>query len=335
MPSTVDLIAARAGVSSSTVARVLRGDVKGAQKRSKQKATEILQISEELGYQPDWRARAFKRGKTHSIGLLYSDPKWIFDDPMNEISISFTESLQQHGYDLRLIPVSPDGNDWRELVLGRAVDGLALLLHVPEGAQDVIDKCGLPVVSLAERYREAPSVMPDDVGGAYSATRHLLGLGHKRIVYFVSETIRPHVSIDERRQGYEKAMREAGLDSQIDMWHCGIDQAMDRVLTPDGPTAVLGYCHIEALQITQAAWAHGLAIPTNLSLVAFNDMPMTACMTPPLTVVGFDTAEVGRLGADLLVAQVNGEAGATPINHTLRERLVIRGTTAPPGQHRQ
>jgi LacI family transcriptional regulator len=74
MAVTIDEIAERAGVSASTVARVLRGDVKGVQERSARKAREILRISEELGYRPNWRARALSRGKTHTIGLLYSNP---------------------------------------------------------------------------------------------------------------------------------------------------------------------------------------------------------------------------------------------------------------------
>ena len=319
-------------MSSSTVARVLRGDVKLAQKRSAQKAAEILKISEELGYQPNWRARAFSRGKTHSIGLLYSDPKWIYEDPMNEISISFTETLQQHNYDLRLIPVTPGSNDWRELILGRAVDGLALLLHTPEGAEETILKSGLPTVSLAERFGEAPSVMPDDVGGAKAATRHLLGLGHKRIVYYVAGSIRPHISVEDRRKGYEDAMREAGKEDATEVWRCDVEEAMDRLLGPDAPTAMIGYCHIEALQITHAAWVHGLAIPTDLSLVAFNDMSVTKCMTPPLTIVGFDTAEVGRLGAEMLVEQIKSPENATAEDVVVRERLVVRATTAPPSR---
>ena len=210
MAATIQQIAELAGVSTSTVARVLRGDVKGAQKRSARKSAEILRISDELGYQPVWSARALSRGRTRSIGLLYSNPKWIFEDPMNEIAISFTESLKDHNYDLRLIPAN-DSDNWKELVLGGAVDGLAMLLHTPETAQEALEKSGLPAVLIGDKLdAEAPHVVPDDVGGAYTATRHLIGLGHKRIVYHVDESIRPHVSVIERQEGYERAMREGG-----------------------------------------------------------------------------------------------------------------------------
>lgn len=327
MSVTIDQIAERVGVSCSTVARVLRGDVKGAQERSAHKAREILRISQELGYRPNWRGRALSRGKTHTIGLLYSNPKWIFEDPMNEIAISFTEALQQHNYDLRLIPVTAS-SDWKELVYGSGVDGLAFLLHVPEQAEEVVRSRRLPVVLLGDKMADAPHVVPDDVAGGYLATRHLLGLGHKRIVFYIADTIRPHVSVDERRLGYERAMLEAGLGDHLSVWHCDTDEAMGRLLGPDPPTAMIGYCHVEALRITHAAWAHGLSIPTDLSLIAFNDMAMTQHMTPPLTVVGFDTAEMGRIGAEMLTASIAGEFDEPPANVVLRQRLVVRSTTA-------
>lgn len=329
MRITINHIAERAGVSTSTVARVLRGDVKGAQQRSARKAKEILQISEELGYHPDWRGRALSRGKTHTLGLLYSDPKWIFEDPMNEIAISFTEALQKHNYDLRLIPVT-GSSDWKELVYGSAVDGLAFLLHIPEPAEQVVREGRLPVVLLGEKFDQIPHVVPDDAGGGYLATRHLLGLGHKRIVFYIADDIRPHVSVEEREEGYRQAMRDAGLADLITVWRCDTDAAMAHLLCANAPTAMIGYCHIEALRITHAAWSHGLAIPTDLSLIAFNDMPMTECMTPPLTVVGFDTTQLGELGAEMLVSQISDPEAGVPESRVLRQKLVVRGTTAPP-----
>lgn len=329
MSVTIDQIAERAGVSSSTVARVLRGDVKGAQQRSARRAKEILRISEELGYRPNWRARAFSRGKTHTIGLLYSNAKWIFEDPMNEIAVSFTEALQKHNYDLRLIPVT-ENSDWKELVYGSAVDGLVFLQHVPQRTEEIIRDKRLPFILLNEKHGDAPHVATDDESGGYLATRHLLGLGHKRIGFYIAEHIREHVSVGERRAGYERAMREAGLEELIAYWRCDTDEAMGRLLGPAPPTALVCYCQVEALSITHAAWAHGLAIPTDLSLVAFNDMTMTECMTPPLTVVGFDTAEMGRAGASMLVTCIEQPKADPPENLVLRQKLVVRGTTAPP-----
>lgn len=328
--ATVEQIARRAGVSASTVARVLRGDVKGAQKRSARNAEEILRISEELGYRPNWTARALSRGKTHTIGLLYSNAKWIFEDPMNELAISFTDTLKQRGYDLRLIPAdSPD--NWQEIVLGGAVDGLVMMQHTPPGGREAIQKSNLPTVLLGDKQDLGlPQVFPDDLGGAYIATRHLLLLGHKRILFHIDESIREHHSVPERCEGFRKAMDEAGLAESGEVLRSETQSVMDRLLGPDRPTAVIGYCHIEALKILQAAWTVGLAVPTDFSLIGFNDTWITQCLTPPLTVVGFDPSEMGRRGAELLVRMIESPADSPPGDVVVPERLIIRGTTAPP-----
>lgn len=330
MTPTIGEIAKRAGVSASTVARALRGDVKGSQKRSIEKALEIRRISEELGYRPSWRARALSRGKTHSIGLLYSDPMWIFEDPMNEIAVSLTETLQRLKYDLRLIPVTAD-EQWKELVYGGAVDAVAFLVSTPKEAEEIVTSKIVPVVSIGDKRDDAPYVVADDEAGGYLATRHLLGLGHKKISFFVSDTIRPHFSVVERRAGYERAMREAGLETLISCWHCSIEEAMGKLLSAERPTALIGYCHIEALGVTHGAWAHGCLIPTDLSLITFNDMAMTKQMTPPLSVISYDTAQMGRIGAKMLVDLIELDAGEKPAgNVVLPEKLTLRATTAPP-----
>jgi LacI family transcriptional regulator len=326
---TIERIAEQAGVSASTVARVLRGDFKGAQQRSIEKAKEIQRISQELGYRPNWRARALSRGQTRTIGLLYSNPMWIFEDPMNEIAVGFTEALQEQGYDLRLIPVHIDQH-WEELVYGGAVDGVAALVSTPQAVHDVIADGRVPVVLIGDVCKGVPHVVSDDESGAYLATRHLLGLGHKHIVYYVSDTIRKHYSVDARRTGYERAMREAGLADFTDNWHIDDEELTCRLLSPNRPTAIIGYCHVEALRIVHAAWSHGLTIPNDLSLISFNDMPMTRYMTPPLTVVGFDTMELGRVGAKMLIRKIQQKPDSEPESVVLRQRIIVRNTTARP-----
>ncbi|MCA9239129.1 MAG: LacI family DNA-binding transcriptional regulator, partial [Planctomycetales bacterium] len=260
---TIERIAEQAGVSPSTVARVLRGDFKGAQRRSVAKALEIQRISEELGYRPNWRARALSKGQTNTIGLLYSYPMWIFEDPMNEIAVGFTEALQSRGYDLRLIPVGEDQH-WEELVYGGAVDGVVGMVNTPEAINRIIADGRAPVVLVGDKGADASHVITNDEGGAYTATRHLLGLGHTRIVYFASDLIREHYSVGARREGYERAMREAGHAALIDVWRFDAEEMLRRLLTADRPTAIIGYCHVEAQRVLHAAWSIGLNVPADV-----------------------------------------------------------------------
>ena len=111
------------------------------------------------------------------------------------------------------------------------MEGLVLLLHVPEGTQDAIAKSGLPTILLGDKLGDDfPYVVPDDFGGAYAATRHLLGIGHKHIVFHVHESIRPHVSVDEREQGFRSAIDEAGSAVRGFVWRIGTEEAIDLLL---------------------------------------------------------------------------------------------------------
>ncbi|MEO1497527.1 MAG: LacI family DNA-binding transcriptional regulator [Planctomycetota bacterium] len=333
MSVTLKQVANRAGVSPSTAARILRGDVKGSQDRSARKVADVIRASDELGYQPNWKAAALSRGKTHSIGLLFSEPEWIFGDPTNEIAVAFTRGLQRRGYDLRLIPCSSSDNEWERLVLGGALDGVAFLLEPPsEAVLEAVRKAKLPTLSMGIDACEA-RVMPDDARGAYAATRHLISLGHERIDFYVETEIRDHVSVIERREGYERAMREAGLGDQIEPLRCGIKHAVDRLLREERTTAVVAYSHFEGVQLAHSAWAHGISVPTDLSIIAFNDVSVAKYATPPLTIVDFDRQEMGRIGADLLLDQIESDGdtsdGGTPAPVVMPQQLVIRGSTAP------
>src|SRR3972149_4920323 len=119
MSVTIYEIAERAGVSSSTVARILRGDVQGARRRSAATAQRIRRLAREMGYRPNVRARAFSRGRTHGIGLLYTDDAWIFEGVNTEVVNSLVRSLQREGYHLVFCPVDQSGS-WGEIGRGGA-----------------------------------------------------------------------------------------------------------------------------------------------------------------------------------------------------------------------
>jgi len=98
---------------------------------------------------------------------------------------------------------------------------------------------------------------------------------------------------------------------------------------PDKPTAVLCYCHVEAMAVYLAAWKRGVRIPDDLSVIAFNDLQTTRYMTPPLTTMGFNTAHIGRVGANLLVRQIESDDVETE-RVVITEKLIERQSTAPP-----
>jgi LacI family transcriptional regulator, galactose operon repressor len=330
MAVTIYEIAERAGVSSSTVARVLRGETKGASRRSALRKTAIQRLAREMGYQPNWRAQTFSRAKTYAVGLFHTHTAWVHEATMGEVAGAFTIAMRDLGYHVVIVPYDEQG-DWHELLKDGRLDGIAVSHYMPADAQQAIAEFRLPCVLLVDKSVPYwPSVYTDDYSGAYLATKHLTDLGHRRIAMYLHDSIRKHFSVEDRHTGYEKAMEEAGLKDLVDFWHVG-DEELPNLLVhrQNPPTAVLCYCHVEAMAIYLAAWRLGLRIPEDLSVIGFNDLQMTRYMTPPLTTMGFGTTHIGRVGASLLVRHIespHSEVERVVINH----KLIERSSTAPP-----
>src|SRR3954462_7856927 len=212
MAVTIYQIAELAGVSSSTVARILRGDVKESHRRSAETAKRIRRLAREMGYRTNLRARAFSRGRTHGIGLLYTDDAWIFEGMNTQVVNSLVRSLQRSKYHLVFAPIDSSGA-WEEIVLGGQIDGGVVFHSLPPEVLAALRAVALPVVLLGDNSEPTLSqVVVDDTAGAYAATKHLLGLGHTRIMFFVHDTGKPHCSVAERLAGYRSAIYEAGME---------------------------------------------------------------------------------------------------------------------------
>jgi LacI family transcriptional regulator, galactose operon repressor len=330
MGVTIYAIAKRAGVSSSTVARALRGDVKSLSGRSAQRAERIRQLAKEMGYQRNWRAQAFSRCKTHAVGLFHTHTAWIHEGTMGEIAGGFTSGMRDHGYHVVIVPYDDEGQ-WHELLKDGRLDGIAISHYLPDDAREAVEDSGLPRVLLMDKtIRTWPCAVTDDEGGAYIATQRLIELGHRRVAMYLHDSIRKHFSVEDRHAGYEKAMKEAGLQDAIQFWHLTEEEMAQRLFgAADRPTAVLCYCHVEAMAIYLAAWKHGVKIPDDLSVIAFNDLQTTRYMTPPLSTMGFNTSHIGRVGANLLVKQIESD-DVEPERVVITEKLIERQSTAPP-----
>jgi LacI family transcriptional regulator len=333
MSVTIYEIAERAGVSSSTVARILRGDVKESHSRSVETAKRIRRIASEMGYRTNLRARAFSRGRTHGIGLLYTDDAWIFEGMNTEVVNSLVRSLQKTGYHLVFAPIDKTGS-WEEIVLGGQIDGGVVFQTLPDEVRETLRERQLPLVLLGDNSDATVSqVVVDDVAGAYAATKHLIGLGHKRILLFVHKSVKPHCSVQERLAGYRSAMAEAGLVAQECLQSPEEDAIDVLVRGDDRPTGVICYSNLEATLLVHAMWQYGVTIPGDLSIVGFNDIFATRYMTPPLTTVGYDASQIGALGSQLVLQEINAsDNGRKPTVLTVKPKLSVRGSTGPAPQ---
>src|SRR5262245_20585698 len=152
----------------------------------------------------------------------------------------------------------------------------------------------LPLVLLGDDSDPAMSqIIVDDFAGAYAATKHLLGLGHQRVMMFVHESVKPHCSVHERLSGYRTAMDEAGLMAH-ECLRASEGEAVDVLVRGENrPTAVVCYSDLESTLLVHALWQYGISIPGDVSLIGFNDVVATRYMTLPLTSVGLDVARIG------------------------------------------
>jgi DNA-binding LacI/PurR family transcriptional regulator len=194
----------------------------------------------------------------------------------------------------------------------------------------------LPLVLLGDDSDPAMSqVIVDDFAGAYAATKHLLGLGHRQIMMFVHESVKPHCSVHERLSGYRTAMEEAGLKPQ-ECLRASEGEAVEVLVRGDArPTAVVCYSDLESTLLVHALWQYGLTIPGDVSLIGFNDVFATRYMTPPLTTVGIDAARIGELGSQLVLKEIEASsAERTPTVLSVKPTLIVRGSTAAPSDRR-
>jgi LacI family transcriptional regulator len=189
----------------------------------------------------------------------------------------------------------------------------------------------LPMIVVGDSHAaHAHRVLYADEEGAYAATRHLIGLGHRRIAMYARDNVRPHCSVDERRRGFESAMQEAGLGDGT-FW-CVPDEELFELIVRNSerPSAVLCYCHVEAELLYQLAWRSGLSIPRDLSVIAFNDLPSTARMSPPLSTVGFDGSRLGSMAAKMIVNAIEDRGNETN-DVIVHPSLNLRASTSSPG----
>jgi DNA-binding LacI/PurR family transcriptional regulator len=306
----------------------------------------VLAAAEELGYPgPDPAARRLRTGRAGAVGLIFSERlAYQFTDPASPAFLrGVSVGIQKAPTGLLLIPDSRQRDEAARLVREAVVDGF-IVYSVPQNDPRVEAALArhLPVVTVDQpRGAETPFVGIDDRAAARGAAEHLRGLGHERVAVlsFVT-TLEPgsELQLDitvERLAGYEEGLAE--------VW----DPALVRTCRPNAqeparnatlellggsspPTAILAMSDILALGALEAAEELGVSVPSELSVVGFDDSPGAVQATPPLTTVAQPHEEKGRLAAEELIEAIERGPGAEPRRTLLPTELVVRDSTAPP-----
>jgi LacI family transcriptional regulator len=325
---TIRDVAKIAGVSVSTVSRVLngKGDV------APTTAVHVNQVIADLGYTASLAATSMRSARKRVIGMVVSDLCATFS---LEVIRGVGQVLQALDYDLiiyssgRQAPSSEVAWTRRHIVRlnGGITDGLVI---VAPPAASLPTGYPLVVIDPHEGHSDLPAVMATNREGARGAVEYLLQLGHRRIGMVGGRA--GLLSAAQRDLGYVDALTAAGLAVDPSLVGEG-DYTLEggyavgqRLLSmPDRPTAIFAANDLSAFGVMQAARELNVAVPAALSIVGFDDIPEAAASCPPLTTVAQPIHEMAHVAARLLVDLV--QARALPVRRLqVPTRLVVRNS---------
>ncbi|WP_416143644.1 LacI family DNA-binding transcriptional regulator [Planococcus koreensis] len=328
---TIEDVARQAGVSISTVSRVMNNTdyIADATRRKVQDAIDALD------YRPNALARGLKQMKTDSIGLILSDlqnPFWLM------VLEGIEDACQEAGYSLLILNSRDDpekeGKNIKEFLM-RQLDGII----INPASEDnplfaALAAEAFPLLFLNRRVKgiEVDTVVADNFKGTMLAVSHLAALGKSRIAIFLypANGISPR---QERLEGYKQALAAHGLETDpalIKIVETKEDclAAMKQLLAGSGkPDAILSTNNRLTLEILDALGTLNIAVPQDIALLGYDETEWSKHLNPPLTTIRQPAYEMGREAAERLIlaiaAKRRGET-VQPVTVQLEPTLVIR-----------
>lgn len=284
MSTTLREIARHAGVDISVASRVLN-DKAQKYRISQQCQEKVKKAAVELGYIPNAFAVGVKKGKFNCVALLQSDlPNRSYLPEKLVFEIHY--NLEQDDNHLLLAYMGEQKVNSPELpkiLRSLLADGLIIndYQYLPEKVKDAIAFISMPTVWMNYK-KEYNAVYPDSFSAAKKATEYLINLGHKRIsycnVFFDDRLPNAHYSVQDRREGYKAAMKEASLDIYDISPDYKIDDSTEKQIDffysilkkPDRPTAIFFYWSTSIPPLLAAASRLNISIPNDLSVITFS-----------------------------------------------------------------
>lgn len=336
---TIKDIANAVGVSATTVSNVIRGN---PGRVSPEMIERIQTAIQTMRYTPNLSARALVSSTSHIVGVINHlvplDSGGFFQDPFHGALLAGIEqALRERGYYMmmRTIDNTPELlsllNNWN-------LDGLILTGIFPSDFYTDLLKQPTPFL-LVDSYvlGAAPQVRLQDREGGYLAGKHLLSMGHRRIL-FCGPPIHEHGVLRERYDGFCEALREYGVTPQpqdVYSLEIGIEQstALGRMLAKRTDyTAIFATADILAAGIISGLHEEGKHVPEDVSIVGFDDLNISRLTSPQLTTVHQDVTRRGSRAAEMLIARIEKTPGAeTTITMPVKlvERQSVRRLPTP------
>jgi LacI family transcriptional regulator len=324
-------VARRAGVSVGSVSRVINDHptVTPATRARVELAVR------ELGYVPNAIAGSLRSRRSKMVGLIIPD---VTNPFFSELALHVERSAAAAGYNL-VLGNSDNSVDQETYYLHalavRRVDGI---IFVPANETSRSAEIAIPVVGVDREIDGCPFVASDNRAGAKSATEYLHSLGHRLIGCVAGPGDLPNAR--ERRRGYEEValpiLRMAGVDpsdyivSADFSYDAGYAATRSLLKVSPRPTAIFASSDQQAIGGLRAAADLGLAVPLDLSVVGFDDVPLAKLVMPRLTTVAQPVAEIGVLAMQLLLDLLSGAEAPRRRRHLLATSLRLRQSCAPP-----
>lgn len=337
-PATVSDVARLAGVSTMTVSRVVNGE---SSVRPDSRAR-VQSAVAALNYIPNPAARKLAGARPILLGLLYSDARAGY---LNGFMLGLLGKISLRHVQLNAQCCDPgsDGLDAAAAMLAQGIDGLILPPPFCESQAllDLVAASGTPVVTVSagQPSPQTHGVSIDDRQAAYEMTRHLLALGHQRLGFIAGH---PGYSSSERRQaGFEAAVREAGLNPALDVqraqgqftYQSGLDAAEQLLTGARRPSAVFASNDDMAAATVAVAQRLGLYVPSDLTVVGFDDAPLATTIWPELTTVRQPIGDMASAAVDVLVRHIRAWRNGVrlpPGQQVMAHTLIRRQSDAAP-----
>ena len=334
---TIRDVANKAGVSITTVSRVLNGkdDI------SEATVQKVLAVVQEMGYASSLAARGMRSRRTNLIGLILHDVASLYSQEImrgvNQVIAKIDKDLiiyTSGGLDTE--NVAQHERYYVALLNGSITDGAIM---VTPTATQFTTHAPLVIIDPNNETPAYPAIIATNQEGALAAMNYLTDLGHRRIGHIAGEM--KLISANQRLQGYKDGLVAAGIPVDEDLIEIGDYTTETAVICAhklltllDRPTAIFAANDVSAIGVYQAAKELGLEIPGDLSVIGFDNLREAAYLNPPLTTIDQAIEKMGTMATEMIVKLVKGES--LPINpaekghlYKIPTQLVIRDSCAP------
>jgi LacI family transcriptional regulator len=331
---TIRHVAALAEVSLGTVSNVLsnRPSVKPAIRQR------VIAAIEKLGYEPDAVAQSMRVGSTHTIGCILRD---LSIAPLMAFIGAAHDTLDSAGFSLLIS--NTEGREERERILltkltGRRIDGIIFGNYTPIVGEfrDFLADLKVPIV-LFDRNDASwlDAVMVDHRDGVFRAVKHLLDLGHRRIALITGD---PRLYLArERVRGFHEAYAQLGLLPDEDLICAksflpgpAYDVVTAMLQWSERPTAIVAGGMDMLSGVLRAIHASGLKVPDDISVIGAGDSDLAKLHAPPIAMIDWDYAKVGRLAANLLLDRIRGDSMKEARHVIVPTQFIVRPSIGSP-----